>query len=379
VALALLATLPLALPACGHRREEPEVVQRAPDVKLDARKAATDRRELGSILAMPHGQAWTLLGAHRVKARLHLELFAGTDVPTAPAPREGKRGRGRRAAEPPPPLSELKVTENLTAAAPRKPPAAPAGDGGAATGATTNPGDFALVQESGPENGKEVVSKDGVLYTRQRYGVFTRWHKPEENEDSRWREDAFSGLATYMRLLFRQTEVQVAGEEDFNGRKVLRLKLQRGEARPAPAAATAGGADEAAVDPGRRWRSTVEVISLEGHLLLDVTTAVPLDCELRATYRYRRDGEPFAARLHYQRQVSDIGAALTVEVPSSAEPPPERPHRLEERDLLLGRNTRRGAAAPAARPAEEGPARLDTTRLKAAPAAPAPPAAPRAP
>jgi len=170
----------------------------------DAAKALSDRRELGRALALSHAQVWKRPG---------LASGAGPDDRFGLA---GTAGQGK-------PAQALTVTETLRASA----PVVVDGGGGALEA------DFALVQERPASRpARRSSRRAGVLYTRSRYGRFTRW----QDHAGAWRYPLARGpssaaLSTTARLLWRELAVAPSAETrgDLGGRKTLRLTLSQAE------------------------------------------------------------------------------------------------------------------------------------------------------
>jgi hypothetical protein len=86
----------------------------------------------------------------------------------------------------------------------------------------------------------------------------------------------------------------------------------------------------------RRWRESRTITALDGEIVLDAETGVPLAAKLAAQIGFSRDGRRFAMKLSLDAQVTKLGAA-PIAAPAEAEvvATPARRGEVDERDYLL--------------------------------------------
>jgi hypothetical protein len=188
-------------------------------------------------------------------------------------------------------------------------------------------GAFHAVYANSADYGREVVFVGNRLYLRPRY---QRWHgrAPETSEEpAQLRDTMYSALAAAWDLVAPGAEltdmgvVQVAGRA---GRKIA-VKLT-----PTPRP----NARESVLQ--RRWRESRTIEALEGEIVLDDASGMPLAARFSGAVGFVRDGRKFAMKLQVDAKITSIGA-VAIAAPDSAEviATPERKHEVDERDFLL--------------------------------------------
>jgi hypothetical protein len=207
-----------------------------------------------------------------------------------------------------------------------------------------NKGAYAAFKHTDPQYGNEVIWTPPMLHAKLRYSKFTR-RRATDQEAEAVAERLYGYLPAYVGLLGRFIAVEVAGKATHLGREAIRVKLKP---RKSP---TALGAGDSA--PGKGWRRTIAIKKLEGRVLFDVRTGVPLKAELKATWTFNppkgappRSGIPKAVNpssvgtmsLTFSQEFTALGTKV-----AQVEPPPDeaivnvKRRRLEiERQMLLG-------------------------------------------
>jgi hypothetical protein len=178
-----------------------------------------------------------------------------------------------------------------------------------------------LLHDNGHGYGMEAVAIGDDLYSRARYGHYSR-HRPEGDELERLRATAETPAVGYVRLLQRFIAVHEAGRLDVAGHAGIKLKLS----------ATAAVRPAREVEPGRRWRETVRPRYLEGEVVLDGRTGAPLLLKLDTSYTFERDGKPLTVTVAFKQSTVPFSGAIS--------PPTEyttlnRPRPMLDRQILL--------------------------------------------
>jgi hypothetical protein len=207
-----------------------------------------------------------------------------------------------------------------------------------------NKGAYAAVKNTDPQYGNEVIWTPPMLHAKLRYSKFTR-RRATDSEAEAVAERLYGYLPAYVGLLGRFIAVEAAGKATHLGREAIRVKLKP---RKSPTAIGAG-----ASAPGKGWRRTIAVKTLEGNVLFDARTGVPLKATLKATWSFNppkgappRSGIPKVVdsttvgsmSLTFKQQLEALGAKV-----AQVDPPPDEAivkverRRLEiERQMLLG-------------------------------------------
>jgi hypothetical protein len=165
-----------------------------------------------------------------------------------------------------------------------------------------------VLHDNGRDNGFEAVAVGRALYVKPRYGRYVK-SAIEGDELTRLRAAAETTAASDLRLLQRFVQVQEAGAAEVAGHAGIKLHLS---ARSSPPSAP----DED--EPGRKWRRTVSVRSLDGDVVLDRRTGAPLAVRLEAAYGFERDGKPMTATLRYQQTTAPAAATAIAAPPDFA-------------------------------------------------------------
>jgi antitoxin component of MazEF toxin-antitoxin module len=260
-----------------------------PDDAVDVDRAATDPVALVRALRLPHHRVAELLGPHVFHAT------SSVDVAVA-----GGEGVGA-------PAEKLDVTARIEYADATR---------------------FHAVVENSADYGREIILSDGHLYLRPRYGAFHRRAPENEQEPAGWRDDIFSELSGHLQLFATGLAVRDGGAIDVAGRPARRIELSRASE---PRQVRVGAS------PQRAWRSSAEVESLSGEILLDSQTGVPLRARIEGVVNARRDERPVRIHVIVEHAIEAIGQPVTITVPPEEEwvSTPVRSRELKEREHLL--------------------------------------------
>ena len=171
--------------------------------------------------------------------------------------------------------------------------------------------------------GTEAIITEGTLYVRPRYGRFVR-RRPEGDELDRLRAQVEGVPAGYVELLAPFLTVQELGPARVSGRPALRLALKVSPTASAPKES----------EPGRRWRESLRILSVEGELTLDTQTGIALEARLEARYAFAGPNErgPVVVTLGYKQWGETPEAVLA---PADALETPRRVRPMIERNSLL--------------------------------------------
>lgn len=205
----------------------------------------------------------------------------------------------------------------------------------------------------GSETGARVVFAGGVSYARGRWSPFRERRDDRGQEARRQRDATFRTAADLAALYGPAFTAQPSGEVTLLGRRARRFVLALGDALPKPAATPAelpGGA----YDPDTQRR--VDFIqgrvplSLQGELLVDAETGVPLRVALTGAFSQANDPQ-VRADVDLLAQVTALGAVAAVTAPPRALPDERKPRGVAS--ALEAAGLRKPTAKPA--PEEEAP------------------------
>ena len=260
----------------------------APDLAGDVESAATDPAALMRAVKVPHHRLAESLGAHVFRATSTVDTTV--------------TGGGEPEAR-----ETLAVTARIEYADAQR---------------------FRAVVENSADYGREIIFTGGQLYLRPRYGAFHRRAPNDHHEPAGWRDDIYGELAGHLELLAVGLAVRDGGAVDVAGRPALRIELARAEvprALPPPQA------------PQRAWRSSVEVESLSGEILLDRDTGLPLRARLEGVAHARREQRLVRMHVVVEHGIEDIGQVVAIEPPPEAQwvDTPVRSREVDDRAYLL--------------------------------------------
>lgn len=287
---------------CGCRSdsadERPAAVEKGAAPKTSKKPGAGTLSNLAALSSSPAAVALRL-GAHRVTCKTTLQTrVAGT------APRE--------------------VVQQMVLSVDKK-------------------GRFSAVKDIGVQHGQEVIWAGDWLYPRARHGKFLR-RRPRVGEPKKIFNRMAGHLPATVKLLAPSLILQSRGETTHEQRRVLRVSMTL-----APNPKKAPGDTSLS----RRWRQTIKVKSLNGMVLLDARTRVPLSVDLTAAWTFTppaagktppsgipRKLDPGATgtmKLNLSQRVTLIGKVEPIQPPPAAEVMDPRRVRLErERQMFSG-------------------------------------------
>jgi hypothetical protein len=213
-------------------------------------------------------------------------------------------------------------------------------DGAAAEAVTTETdiwmdaaGNWRLVELNDRDGGREVVLHGRELAVALRYGKMIR-RQAEDPEPQRLLQEGVGAPFAAWDLLRDVATVDDFGQDTRAGRRVHVYKLAKARKPILPAAA----ADE---DPNdrRAWRRTLVAGTVEGTILIDDKTGVPLVAEIHARYTMRRgpgDGTPMHGAVDVKTSIDEIGQSPAIAEPEAEEFVPRQRTVPEEKSLLGG-------------------------------------------
>jgi hypothetical protein len=284
---------------------------------LDAGRLAEDPKLAERVIRMRQAEVAARIGPHKAQTRVQFAWFRGPGAPDGG--------------------SDVALAEETTLLQ--------AGNG-----------DFSVRQENDRNQGFELVWAKGEVFVRGLFGPF-RKRRTDRTEPERVREFAMAALPTFERLA-HGLKLQKAGEATVEGRRVVRYQVAGSAGRPPPADAKdlpkleypvqPDGGRGPDADTARRlevWEKE-EPTRVNGTLVVDTQTAVPIAADLQGHFRVPGEGGAAAELdLHSVLTVSSIGKEPGVQAPQF-EPEPSVPHAVKDPLRFLGK-------APAAPAAEE--------------------------
>lgn len=289
-----------AAPACDDRRRDDAelgglVHARAEAaVEIDVERAGREPAELLEALGLPHRLVSEALGAHRVRGTSSVEVRRGGEVVDK--------------------LSDQTLI------------------------ALDSGGGFRATLENDREYGRHAIYAGGALYLRPRYGKYHRRPPTSPAEPARIRGEMFSTVSAYFDLLWNRAELSDRGATTHDGRAARRIDIS-----------TAPSATERPAESlrQRKWRESITVEEVEGEVVLDSETGVPLEADIRGSLHFVKGGQRFSMKLAASHEISDIGQVASIEAPPAEETvrAPEVKGEVEvRRELLEGLSQATGAA-----------------------------------
>jgi len=195
-------------------------------------------------------------------------------------------------------------------------------------------GDFEVTMDldpgSGPgsETGKQIIFSRGVTYARGRWAPFRERPTDRGEGARRHRDESFRLAADLAHLYGPALSAQAAGEATFLGRRARRFLLSLSGALPREAPLPSGLPDGGYDADTRRRVDFLEgrvPVALEGELLLDAETALPLYVAMKGAFSEKADPQ-LRADVELAAQVKALGAAVApVTAPSAALPDERKP------------------------------------------------------
>jgi len=228
-------------------------------------------------------------------------------------------------------------------------------------------GDFAVEGDVDPglgpgsESGKRVVWARGMTYARSRYAPSGAWRErpTDRGRDARrFRDESFAVAADVADLLGGSLRLQPAGEAVLLGRPVRRfsLALEAGAFEPG---ASALGEVPAQAGPDEDTRQRLAFLdgrvpaAVEGELVADAATGVPLEVRLRAVFRVKNDPEA-RVDVDLSGRMTALGGTVAPVEPPATVLPDERKPRGVARALEAAGLRKKKAPESRPEPVEEG-------------------------
>jgi hypothetical protein len=164
----------------------------------------------------------------------------------------------------------------------------------------------------GSETGKQIVFAKGTTYARGRWAPFRERPTDRGRDARRFRDESFRIAADLADLYGPAFSAQPAGEATFLGRRARRYALSLSGAAPReappPTGLPDGGGD---ADTKRRvdFLQGRVPLALEGELLLDAETALPLSVTMKGAFSEKADPQ-LRAEVELAAQVKAFGARV---------------------------------------------------------------------
>jgi hypothetical protein len=208
------------------------------------------------------------------------------------------------------------------------------------------------------ETGRAVIWVGGEAFARSRWSPFRERSTDRGEQARRVRDDSFRLAGDVAELTGPALVLRPAGDLSLLGRPAKRfdVALQDGAGRPAPTLPAGRSADP---DTAARLEllEGARPLALDGEVVLDAATAVPLRVNLRGTFGVASD-PALRVQVDLDSRVTALGAAvLPVRPPPNAKPDerkPDGPARALEAAGLRDR-TKLPAGQPAPTSEDEPP------------------------
>jgi hypothetical protein len=175
-------------------------------------------------------------------------------------------------------------------------------------------------------SGKRVIFAGGEVYARGAFAPFRERPTDRGRDARRFRDESFGLAAEVARLAGAALDLERTGDAALLGRRAVRYALSLDPGRfapPTPARPAAAGAPD--LDTSRRlaFLDGHQPSALDGEVLLDAETGVPLRVKMNATFTVRdRPGVKVVLRL--VSQLTAVGGSVGEVKPPPAPLPDER-------------------------------------------------------
>jgi hypothetical protein len=222
-------------------------------------------------------------------------------------------------------------------------------------------GNWRVAETNDRDGGREVARVGRELFVALRYGKMIR-RVAEEPEPTRLLEEALGAPWAAWEIVRPQVAIERVGTKLVGGPKATEYRLARAAARTE---------DLTAPTPTglRAWRAHVTVDEVSGHALVDDATGALVQVDLAAKFTTKRDGRELHGAVDVHGALSDVTTTAAVTPPPSEELALRQRLVPEQRELLAGLPSTRGAP-PAAPPRTKVPVPLGTAAAPKAPASP---------
>ncbi len=194
-------------------------------------------------------------------------------------------------------------------------------------------GDFEVTMDLDPttgpgsETGSRIVFAKGMTYARGRWAPFRERPADHGRGARRHRDESLRLAADLADLYGPSLSAQPAGESSFLGRKARRYLLSLGDARPSGQLAPPTALPDAGYDPDTRRRLDFlhgrVPSALEGELLLDAQTGLPLYVAMKGAFSERADPQ-LRADVELTAEVKALGDLVAAVSPPARALPDER-------------------------------------------------------
>jgi len=191
-------------------------------------------------------------------------------------------------------------------------------------------GDFRSLVEIDPgtwpgaETGREIVFSGGLTFARSRYAPFRERPTDRGRDARRFRDESFRLAGDLSALLGARLRAEPRGETTALGRRARRFALVLADQPPTSRGAAGGKPDE---DTQRRldFLEGCAPVALQGELLLDDESGVPLAVRLRTTLGQASDPR-LRVELDLDARIAALGDAVGgVATPRGALPDERKP------------------------------------------------------
>ena len=173
------------------------------------------------------------------------------------------------------------------------------------------------------EYGVEFIRLADYTYFRHRYQKYLRFTE-EPEEATRRIEDLWGAGRAVVDLLRAQLTLSPDGQAKASGREASRYRLTL--------ASVGRPRDESGA---RAWRNKMRVLKIEGHVLLDNATGVPLELQVSYAVSAPRKSQTLVITGSFRGAIRDPGRPPEIRPPSSfVEAKPRDRTVLQERRLL---------------------------------------------
>ncbi|HET6281055.1 MAG TPA: hypothetical protein VFH73_08815 [Polyangia bacterium] len=187
-------------------------------------------------------------------------------------------------------------------------------------------GNYRVVESNDHDGGREVVLAGHELHVALRYGKMIR-RIAEEPEPTRILEEALGGPWAGWEVIAPAAAIEPGQPQLVAGARAQEYRL-------AKAAAVAAKPRE--LPRLRKWRGTVTVHQLDGHMLVDERSGALIKADLRAAYTLTQEGRPMYGTIDVQANLTEAAAIPPIQKPASEELSFRQRIVPEQKELLGG-------------------------------------------
>lgn len=187
-------------------------------------------------------------------------------------------------------------------------------------------GNYRVVESNDQDGGREVILHGRELAVKLRYGKMIR-RIAEEPEPTRILEEALGAPWAAWEIIAPATAIEPGKTQLIAGAKAEEYRLVKG------AAVTKRPRDLPRL---RKWRGTVAVQQVDGHMLVDERSGALVKADMRAAYTLTQDGRGLYGTIDVKANLTEAAAVPPIQKPAAEELSFRQRIVPEQKELLGG-------------------------------------------